>query len=494
MFYKGNLLVIGFALLAIFAVAVWLVGIGIDRTARQMHGAMLEEVGRYRADLIALDFNRTVQLMGNIREYVKENPGNGKEFRGLLKGLVKMDAKVSRIWYQDESLNYTIVDSSGVQSGNVVTGGILQEMAEKATEQGESCLYYNDSVLTWTSLQRLGRIVVGVDVSLPGLHAYFAEKSPHVRSYAYILNGEGVLFTHPDETRIGGIMSGNEDTRCFEETLKENKVVHSAGFSSYLLLPVERVYYPVTIGKERWVVVVNVPELITREEMSSFHRYTLIIVVFTVLLFSILLAFSQYRWRKEYDRRRKLEQEALQLDMQQLRNQINPHFLYNSLNSLSALITSKPVLAKEFVLNLSKIYRYVLEKKNVGLVPVCDEIEFIRHYCFLQKIRFQEQLNVTIDEGLSREEQKIPVMSLQMLIENAIKHNEITHEHPLEIHIYSENTDIIVENNYNPRADVTEQSFGVGFENIRKIYAYCSDKQFYYTVKDRHFICILPLI
>ncbi len=126
MFYKGNLLVIGFALLAIFAVAVWLVGIGIDRTARQMHGAMLEEVGRYRADLIALDFNRTVQLMGNIREYVKENPGNGKEFRGLLKGLVKMDAKVSRIWYQDESLNYTIVDSSGVQSGNVVTGGILQ--------------------------------------------------------------------------------------------------------------------------------------------------------------------------------------------------------------------------------------------------------------------------------------------------------------------------------------------------------------------------------
>lgn len=494
MFYKKNLIKIGLCLLGIFAIAVWLVGIGIDRTARQMHYSMLEEVGRYRTDLIALDFRKTVELPLSIRDYLEAGPENDKELQGILRGMVRMDAKVTRIWYKKKDKKLVAIDSMGVLADDPVLATTLEKITMQAGERARSSLYYSDGILYWTTYRKLKEVIIGLDISLPGLHAYFASKSPEVRSYAYILNADGIVLAHPDETRIGRTLANPDDVAQFNEVIRKNKMLHCTGFSLYLSLPVERVYYPVTMGNEKWAVVVNIPELITKEEMHGFHRYTLIIVVFTVLLFSILLAFSQYRWKKEYDRRVKLEQETLQLNMQQLKNQINPHFLFNSLNSLSALIGTEPAVAKEFVLNLSKIYRYVLEKRNESVVPVREEIIFIRHYYFLQKIRFREQFQLEIAPDVEHEDKAIPVMSLQLLIENAIKHNEITRQYPLKMHIYLKGENIIVENTYTPRVDVSENSWGIGFENIQKIYSYCSDKYFSYKVQDGIFVCVLPLL
>lgn len=494
MFQKKNLLIIGLLLLLIFAVAVWLVGVGIDRTARKIQDNMLEEVGRYRAGLIALDFNRTIELSGSIKDYLQENSDNEKSLQDLLRGLVRMDNKITRIWYRHKSKHFVYIDTLGIQAEDRVLETTLEKITRGVSNKRKSCLYYCDGLLYWTSFLHFGNTVVGLDVSLQGLHAYFAGMTPGVRSYVYILNKEGMIITHPDELRIGRHLSDSVSRRQFQETVNFDRIVRGTGFSQYLLVPVKRVYYPIKVGEEKWAVVVNMPELVLKEEMSAFHRYTFFIVVFTVLLFSLLLIMSQYKWRKEYDRRRKLEQETMQLNLQQLKNQINPHFLFNSLNSLSALIGSEPEVAREFVLNLSRIYRYVLEKRNESLVTVHDETEFIRYYYFLQKIRFRDQLNLDMEEGISREERKIPVMSLQLLIENAIKHNEITRQHPLSIRIYRKEDTLVVENVYRPRSDSSESSLGVGFENIRKIYAYCSDKQFEYRIQDGHFICILPLL
>ena len=230
------------------------------------------------------------------------------------------------------------------------------------------------------------------------------------------------------------------------------------------------------------------------EEVIGFIHYALIIVVCIVLLFSVSLVYSRFQWQKEREKSQYLEQEALLLDLHQLKNQINPHFLFNSLNSLSALISTDPQLAKEFVLHLSKIYRYVLEQNGASLVAVSEEIAFIRHYYFLQQIRFRDELQLQIGEGLEFEERKIPVMSLQMLVENALKHNEITYEHPLTIRIYRQTEELIVENDFWPRLDTKVHSFGVGFDNIRKIYGYCSDRQFKYHIKEGKFICSLPML
>ena len=148
--------------------------------------------------------------------------------------------------------------------------------------------------------------------------------------------------------------------------------------------------------------------------MADFHRYALWIVVFTVVIFIVLLAYSQRRWRKEYDLRQKAEQEA-----------INPHFLFNALNSLSALITTDPGVARKFILEMSKVYRYVLEKRKENLSKLEEEVEFIRHYYFLQKIRFGEQLNLHLADNLTTVNGRIPAMSLQLIFENALKYNDI---------------------------------------------------------------------
>lgn len=494
MFHRKNLVFIGVLLLLIFTVAVWLVGIGIDRTANRMHSSMMEEVGKYRAELIALDFQKTVELAASIQEYVENNPDNEKGLQALLKGLVRLDSKLTRIWYQKGDREFVCIDSLGVIGRDAVLLTTLEKISRGVSDRNQSCLYHSDGILYWTVYRKYGDITFGLDVSLPGLHTYFAGKSPTVKSYAYVLNKDGILIAHPDESRIGRYLANEDDEGQFEETVKSNRILHYAGFSQYLLLPVERVYYPIVVGNEKWVIVVNVPQLVTEEEMQAFHRYTLTIVLLTVLSFIILLAYSQYKWRKEYNRRRQLEQETLQLNLQQLKNQINPHFLFNSLNSLSALIGSEPALAKEFVLKLSRIYRHVLEKRNENLVPVREEVVFVRYYYFLQKVRFQEQLILEIDADVEKEERTIPLMSMQLLIENAIKHNEITRQYPLSIRIYMEEDNLVVTNTYRPRPDASEDSLGIGFENIRKIYAYCSDKQFTYRIEGGVYVCRLPLI
>ena len=264
--------------------------------------------------------------------------------------------------------------------------------------------------------------------------------------------------------------------------------------SDFLSSQVFRIYYPLFIGSEKWVIAVNVPQYGNREILDEFHRYTTMIALITVIIFAILLLFAQHKWRKEYRLRRRLEQESMELHLQQLENQINPHFLFNSLNSLSVLIGSDSTLAKEFVLKLSKVYRYLLETRNESLSTVKEEIEFTRQYYFLQKIRFGDQLDLSIHVSQDCFEAKIPSISLQMLVENAIKHNQVTMQNPLRIKIYDRNDCLVVENNYQPRTESSEESMGVGFERIQAIYDFYSNEKFIYNCQNGCYVCRLPLL
>ena len=161
---------------------------------------------------------------------------------------------------------------------------------------------------------------------------------------------------------------------------------------------------------------------------------------------------------------------------------------------MSALITTDPGVARKFILEMSKVYRYVLEKRKENLSKLEEEVEFIRHYYFLQKIRFGEQLNLHLADNLTTVNGRIPAMSLQLIFENALKYNEITHRYPLDIDIYAEVGAVIVENSYHPRTDMPEASFGVGMESIQEIYRYYADVQPEYEIKEGKFICRLPLV
>lgn len=486
MFRKSNLIIFGVLLLLVFALAVWLVGQQIDMTVNNMHHSMVRELGQYRSELIQQDFRKTGELELSIRDFLNEKGYEQRELTELLAVLVKLDNKVSRGWFIAGRDTVVCTDS---------TCEIEASLPDLLIKSKGSGLYLDDSVYYWTICGHCKGVTYGFDIALNDLHTYFSQMIPARRNYAYILNADGVLVAHPDEKLIGTEVDDSLELMHLHKVLQGEKNIQVSGFSHFLLLPVEKLYYPITAGNETWVVVVNVVQLDNEEAMAYFHRHTLFIVIVTVLIFCILLAYSQYRWRKEYDLRKKAEQETMRLSMQQLKNQLNPHFLFNSLNSLSALIGTDQNLARKFVLELSKVYRYVLEKRNENLVSVKEELDFTRHYYFLQKIRFGEQLNLRIADGLEELPGKIPVMSLQLLLENAVKHNEITRQFPLEITIDINGEDLVVVNTFCPRSDVTVDSMGVGLKSISEIYSYYSVSQrFVYRVEDGKFIVCLPLL
>ncbi len=188
------------------------------------------------------------------------------------------------------------------------------------------------------------------------------------------------------------------------------------------------------------------------------------------------------------------KEEKVRAQLKNLQNQINPHFLFNSLNSLFALIEEEPNLAREFIVNLSKVYRYLLYNNNSEPVALKAELDFVKHYLFLQKIRFGNYLNMKIDVASFLLQKRLPSVSLQSLVENAIKHNVITAENPLTIKIYTnEKCQLLVENKFQPRND-SAQSLGVGLKNLETRYLHMGNQSLKYGVHGNCFRVVLPLL
>jgi LytS/YehU family sensor histidine kinase len=198
-----------------------------------------------------------------------------------------------------------------------------------------------------------------------------------------------------------------------------------------------------------------------------------------------------YNWRETAITAEALQKESIRSQYESLKSQVNPHFLFNSLNALTNLVYEDPDKAVKFIKQLSEVYRYVLETRDKELVPLEEELKFLEAYLFLQRIRFGSKLKVDID---LRGEYKVAPLVLQMLIENAIKHNVISEENPLSIRLYQENGWMIVENNRLVKKTLPEESTGVGLANIRSRYAYFSDKPVHVDTEGGKFIVKLPVL
>ncbi|MFI2744134.1 histidine kinase [Zhouia sp. PK063] len=176
-----------------------------------------------------------------------------------------------------------------------------------------------------------------------------------------------------------------------------------------------------------------------------------------------------------------------------LKNQLDPHFLFNSLNVLTSLIEENPHAAQKFTTSLSKVYRYVLEQKNKELITVDEELKFAKTYVNLLKMRFEDSITFDIPETSSNEAFRVVPLSLQLLLENAVKHNTITHTHPLHIKIYEEDNTLVVANNLQPK-QVLKKSSGVGLQNIKQRYAILTDRMVAIDKTEQQFIVKLPML
>ncbi|HEX3007254.1 MAG TPA: histidine kinase [Bacteroidales bacterium] len=189
-----------------------------------------------------------------------------------------------------------------------------------------------------------------------------------------------------------------------------------------------------------------------------------------------------------------LKREKINAQLQSLKQQVNPHFLFNSLNTLKSLIRSNDSNAGEFVVRLSEIYRYILQKNHNNIVAVEEEMKILEAYIFMLKLRFDESIRVeiNIDKSLYGKVY-LPPFTLQMLIENAIKHNIASVAKPLQIEIYNEgSTSLIVKNNLQPKI-TAEESTGIGLDNINKRCMYLYGEGLSIVQSTTHFIVEIPL-
>lgn len=217
----------------------------------------------------------------------------------------------------------------------------------------------------------------------------------------------------------------------------------------------------------------SVSEFIANEEPSAY----VIALVITLFVSLFIHAFYFYRaLQKREVKQQKIIAGTASARFDALKNQLDPHFLFNSLNVLTSLIEEDPDAAQKFTTSLSKVYRYVLEQKNKDLVTVDEELNFARTYVRLLKMRFEDSIVFEIPEKASNPEAKIVPLSLQLLLENAVKHNVVTSSKPLHLKVHEEDGTLVVKNNLQEK-QVVKKSSGVGLQNIRQRYSILTDRQ-----------------
>ncbi|WP_194976986.1 sensor histidine kinase [Aquiflexum lacus] len=221
---------------------------------------------------------------------------------------------------------------------------------------------------------------------------------------------------------------------------------------------------------------------------------TLMPTFVALIIITIFIARSWlYEWRSAAIEAEQLKSENISSQYQSLKDQLNPHFLFNSLNVLSNLVYESADKSAEFIQQLSKIYRYVLEVQQEELVGLDREIGFAENYLNLQKIRFEGSLEYFIDVHQLKG-YHLPPLSLQLLLENAIKHNIASLEKPLKIMIEQTDSNLIVRNILQPKLTKEESKTGIGLSNIIKRYALLSNQSPKFTETEKEFIVELPLL
>jgi LytS/YehU family sensor histidine kinase len=197
--------------------------------------------------------------------------------------------------------------------------------------------------------------------------------------------------------------------------------------------------------------------------------------------------------RKSVEEQESLKRESLHAQLNALKTQVNPHFLFNNLNTLASVIPESPDKGVAFVQQLSKVYRHILDVRDEPSIPLREELDVLKAYIFLLKTRFGENLSVDIQVPEEKLKQKIVPLSLQILMENAIKHNIISSARPLNINVFAQNGSLLVSNNLQVKNQLNE-STGIGLENIRNRYKLMGSNGVQVTNNGSSFTVAIPLI
>lgn len=234
----------------------------------------------------------------------------------------------------------------------------------------------------------------------------------------------------------------------------------------------------------------NFDEFLANEKIGNY----LFPLLFTAI---ISLSFHLIHFYKALQEKRVVEQKIIagtaSAKFDALKNQLDPHFLFNSLNVLTSLIEENPSAAQKFTTSLSKTYRYVLEQKNKDLVELSEEIKFAKTYLNLLKMRFEDGINCSIPLDLNLGDAKVVPLSLQLLLENAVKHNRVSPAQPLHIEIFEDKNELVVKNNLQKK-EILGKGSKVGLINIQQRYGLLTSRKVQIIESENYFEVRLPLL
>ena len=210
-------------------------------------------------------------------------------------------------------------------------------------------------------------------------------------------------------------------------------------------------------------------------------HYTMMFMIDLVTALGITLAFTASyffnRWKESLVKNERLEKEKSRMQFHHLRNRVNPHFLFNALSALDGLIKTQPELASRFLQHLSKVYRYSLQYEDRDCVSLDTELGVFKHFTSLLEMRYGRALHISLHLTPEATEKGIVPLTLEMLTENALKHNRVTEDNPLYIRIFNSGDELVVENSLQKKKTM-ETSNGKGLQQLQNLYSYLSDKPF----------------
>ncbi|WP_353120565.1 histidine kinase [Myroides odoratus] len=508
LFSRRTLLSIAIAIVSITSIAMLFLSISINSSYEETYQDIIKKSFNHRKNALEEEFKMIDTQLTMLTDVAQQTPFG------------QLDSKYEVInelqhYHNIPSYNwYVVVDSAQhIEEHNLTTTSLLpidqpliQELIQNKNEtKVNHFVRINGNLywICWNSIQRENkRILTGFIFDLKELHKHLTTIDITTPNYAYIFATDGTCIYHPELDLVGKNIFEVSSTTSQDTTAnKDNKSTPKVVQSEFLQLEVYRFFTAFNSETFKGYISINFPKVNVDENVIPLKRNTYLIFISSISIILLLLYFFNQESKRAYREKEKLavEQEKLNkekalMQLKQLKNQINPHFLFNSLHSLYMLIMLDSEQAQKFTLNLSNTYRYLIQSPASNLVELDQELKFIEQYIALQSIRFPKELHFEVlDKRQAPTKTKLPYLALQIAVENAMKHNIATLDAPLSIQIILTNESATVVNNIQLK-EQKEESEGFGLFYIASIYQYYQVEAYQAYSQNETFICVFPLL
>ena len=420
----------------------------------------------------------------------------------ILNGLLKMDSSIVAIgiWDQNQLLSAESMDVKDSLPD-------FTQLLQAPLLETNSRVYSQRFLYVGSIINQSKQSTCGILIDLHQVHKQFIWDNIYTSVYQVVINQHQQCVYHPDITRVGkeyllpeNLLSNRQFNTNRLDTLHVDK-------SDFLGLPVFKEHSLMKFRNDSWVVLNVSPGFEVKDMVADQERNMFLLFFLFLAMLLVIIIFSIINWKREFMLRASAEQEHLNLllkhekqksdtisiKLELLRSGLNSHFMFNSLGTVKALLRKNADAARNMLSDLSQLYRYLLSIEGEQMVTLQEELDFTCKYVDVINLRSNSSVKMDISNLNAYQDSKVLPVSLQLLVENCIKHNIASESQPLAIDIEVKDGRIIVENELRPKETIGEAS-GKGLKYLNARYKLIANLECDFTIKNGRFIATMPLI